>query len=85
MTKLILKLKKNTCIPTYSYIHVPACAHTHTHNSKSAKIAALEAKLRQMEESDLSSSAKRPRLSSPPITHRHTVVTGANKRTRPVF
>ena len=38
--------------------------HTHTHNSTSAKIAALEAKLRQMEEEDVGVATKKPRLSS---------------------
>ena len=38
--------------------------HTHTHNSTSAKIAALEAKLRQMEEEDMGVATKKPRISS---------------------
>ncbi len=40
-------------------------------HSTTSKIAALEAKLRQMEESDV--PVKRPRLSPHPLTHRHTL------------
>ena len=51
--------------------------HTHLHNSTSAKIAALEAKLRQMEEEDMGVATKKPRISSSrPMSQTKRHVTG---------